>query len=76
MGPQLEIFCVRVLGLVGQGKKFGIFNMTHSYGRLIRGDVDRETDFVHAQFVYLHAEIKVPMRKSPNTSKFAGISSL
>ena len=35
-----------------------------------------EIDFAHAQFVYSHAEIKVPMPKSPNTSKFAGISSL
>lgn len=47
-----------------------------SYGRFTRGNVDREIDFAHAQFVYSHAEIKVPMPKSPNTSKFAGISSL
>ena len=50
--------------------------MSHSYGRFTRGNVDREIDFAHAQFVYSHAEIKVPMPKSPNTSKFAGISSL
>ena len=36
----------------------------------------KEIDFLQAEFVYLHVEIKVRTLKSPNTSEFAGNLSL
>ena len=53
--------------------------MSHSSGGFTRDEFDdkfaSKIDFTNAQFVYLHIEIKVRMRKSPSISKFTGNSS-
>ena len=53
--------------------------MSHSSGGFTRDEFDDKfnikIDFTNAQFVYLHVEIKVRMRKSPNINEFTGNSS-
>ena len=67
--------------LVGRGKKTRNFQYQPFVKfRFTRDEFDvkfvKEIDFMQAQFVYLHAEIKVRTLKSPITSEFAGNLSL
>ena len=53
--------------------------MSHSSDEFTQDEFDdkfaSKIDFTNAQFVYLHVEVKVRMRKSPNISEMTGNSS-